>query len=170
MTVDEEMLLYAFQPGSKVEAYIFHDMLTTEAADANLLDRDMLLEIFSGVKPEKNNEEISEQPVIESAVPIQRKIKLPSVQLTFESGPQQGEQFTVTLPCLIGRRDCDLNLDDGQVSRRHAKLKIVEHKLVIEDLASTNGTQVNGETVTQKRLSPNDLITIGESNLRITPA
>ena len=29
MTIDEEMLLYAFQPGDKVQAYIFRDMITT---------------------------------------------------------------------------------------------------------------------------------------------
>jgi pSer/pThr/pTyr-binding forkhead associated (FHA) protein len=41
---------------------------------------------------------------------------------------------------------------------------------MIEDMASTNGTKVNGESITQKRLIPNDLISIGPTNLRISPA
>jgi pSer/pThr/pTyr-binding forkhead associated (FHA) protein len=47
---------------------------------------------------------------------------------------------------------------------------MVENKLVIEDLASTNGTKVNGNTVTNTRLIPNDLISIGQTILRISPA
>ena len=90
--------------------------------------------------------------------------------LSVESGPLQGERFTVTLPCTIGRKDCDVVLDDRLVSRRHAELKLVDNKLEIEDLASTNGTRVNGRQVTRKRLIPNDLISIGPTSLRIFPA
>ena len=101
---------------------------------------------------------------------LHHKPKFASVVLFVESGPQQGERFTVTLPCTIGRKDCDLILNDRLISRRHAELKIVENKLVIEDLASKNGTKVNGKKVTRKQLVPNDLISIGPSNLRISPA
>ena len=55
------------------------------------------------------------------------------------------------------------------ISRRHAELKIVGNKLVIEDLDSRNGTRVNGEKITVMRLDPNDLITIGPINLRVSP-
>jgi pSer/pThr/pTyr-binding forkhead associated (FHA) protein len=87
-----------------------------------------------------------------------------------ESGPHQGERFTVTLPCSIGRKDCDLTLEDRLISRRHAELKIVESKLVIEDLGSKNGTKVNGTAVTSRQLAPNDLITIGPAKFRVTRA
>jgi hypothetical protein len=170
MTVDEEMLLYAFQPGSKVEAYIFRDMVTTEAEDANQVDRTTLFYLLTGGGLKDAGAEMSKQPVVEKTEFPRQKPRLPSVELSVESGPQQGERFTVTLPCSIGRKDCDLILNDGLISRRHAVLKIIEHKLVLEDLASTNGTQVNGENIATKRLAPNDLISIGETNLRITPA
>jgi pSer/pThr/pTyr-binding forkhead associated (FHA) protein len=98
------------------------------------------------------------------------KPKLPSVILSVESGPLEGEHFTVTLPCTIGRKECDLILDDRLVSRRHAELKIVANKLIIEDLTSKNGTWVNGKKVTRTELTPNDLISIGPSNFRIPPA
>ncbi len=170
MTVDEEMLLYAFQPGAKVEAYIFRDMVTTEAEDASLLDRDALLDLLTGARQKNRVAEVTPPPLMDRTETLLQKPKLPTVVLIVESGLQQGERFTVTLPCTIGRKDCDLVLNDGLISRKHAELKIIGQKLVIEDLASTNGTQVNGENVTSKRLVPNDIISIGETNLKVTPA
>jgi hypothetical protein len=170
MTVDDEMLLYAFQPGAKVEAYIFREMVTTEAGDANLFDRDSLIDLLTGVKAKNIDAKPAPQPMYDQTETHLIKPRLPSVELSVESGPQQGERFTVTLPCTIGRKDCDLVLGDSSISRRHAELKIVERKLVIEDLASTNGTRVNGDLITTKKLIPNDLISIGETDLRISPA
>jgi len=195
MTFEEEMLLYAFQPGDKVQAYVFRDMITTMSEDSNQLDKDSLYKLLTAgylrnrrssdtvisPMPDENPEnrrkgdtEISPIPAmggIEALVKaLHHKPKLTSVVLSVESGPQQGERITVMLPCTIGRKDCDLILDDRLISRRHAELKIVEDELVIEDLASTNGTKVNGKTVTNTRLIPNDLISIGPTSLRISPA
>ncbi len=195
MTVDEEMLLYAFQPKDKVQAFIFRDMVTTMAEDSTLLDKDSLDKLFSVGYPKnrrRRDAEISPMPdgnpknrrrgdteispisamggveVLVKA--LRQEPKLPSFVLSVESGPLQGERFTVTLPCVIGRKDCDLILDDQRISRRHAELKMLDNKLIIEDLASKNGTKVNGETISKKRLVANDLISIGPINLRISPA
>ncbi len=170
MTVDEEMLLYAFQPGAKVEIYVFRDMVTEEAGDAGLLDSSALLDLLAGGDQKAGEVEPKALPEAEKTGMLRQRSKLPTVVLNVETGSQQGERFTVTLPCTIGRRDCDLILNDGQISRLHAELKILENKLVIEDQGSTNGTQVNGESITTKKLSPRDVITLGETNLRITPA
>jgi hypothetical protein len=195
MTIDEEMLLYAFQPGAKVQAYIFRDMITTMTEDSNQLDKDSLYKLLTvgylqnrrrdgaeiSPTPDGNpknrrrgDTEILPIPALDGGEvlikSLHQKPKLPSVVLSVESGPQQGERFTVTLPCSIGRKDCDLILDDRLISRRHAELKIVEHKLVIADLASTNGTKVNNKKVTTRQLIPKDLISIGSTKLRITPA
>jgi hypothetical protein len=175
MTIDEEMLLYAFQPGEIVRAFIFRDMITTMAEDSKLLDIDSLYNLLTIGFPKnrrKEDRELSPVPAaiegVESLVKsLLQKQKLPNIILFVESGPLQGERFTVTLPCTIGRKGCDLILDDCLVSRRHAEIKIVEGALELEDLASTNGTKVNGKTVTKKQLSPSDLITIGPTNLRI---
>jgi len=184
MTIDEEMLLYAFQPGDKVQAYIFRDMITTMSEDSGQLDRDSLYRLLTlgylvdrrtgrtpmpaGKFQPRRREDFEKLP--ESVNAADQKPKLPNVVLTVESGPLLGERFSVTLPCTIGRKDCDLILNDRLVSRRHAELKIVEHKLEIIDLASTNGTKVNGEKITRCRLHPHDLISIGLIGLRITPA
>lgn len=49
---------------------------------------------------------------------------------------------------VIGRAPaCDLVIDDGVVSRRHAQLHAREGGLAIEDLGSRHGTIVNGQAV-----------------------
>ena len=192
MTFEEELLLYAFQPGDKVQAYIFRDMITTMAEDSIHLDKDLLYKLLTvgylqdrrggdtspmpgGNPKNRRRGDIEISPIsgmggIEILVnALHNKPKPMSVVLYVESGPQQGERFTVTLPCTIGRKDCDLILDDRLISRRHAELKMDGNKLVIEDLASKNGTKVNGKKVTVKQLIPHDLISFGPSNLRITP-
>lgn len=170
MTIEEELLLYAFQPGEKVQAYIFRDMPATSAEELSRLDKDALYELLTTLKPKNRSTDIIPESALGSDAPFRHNPKTPSFILTVESGPLQGEHFTVTLPCTIGRRDCDLILDDHCISRRHAELTTVENELVIHDLASTNGTRVNGERITRKRLVSNDLITIGPINLRIRPA
>jgi len=192
MSIDDELQLYAFyKPEDKVQAFIFRDMIPTKENEEQL-DKESLYKLLTvgylkdrrkkgreipperAVKPDSINTMVSSVPAVGGGVAalvnaLHQKPKLPSVVLTVESGPLQGERFTVTLPCSIGRKNCDLILDDRHISRRHAELKIIENKLVIEDLASKNGTKVNGEAVTSKRLSQNDLITIGPTTLRISP-
>jgi pSer/pThr/pTyr-binding forkhead associated (FHA) protein len=48
----------------------------------------------------------------------------------------------------IGRsRDCDIVLDDSNVSRRHAEITPGGQGWRIQDLGSTNGVRVNGRQV-----------------------
>ena len=63
---------------------------------------------------------------------------------------------------VIGRsRDCDLRLPDTDTSRRHAKIVCNAGRFVLHDLASTNGTFVNGERIEQRELRPGDRLQIG---------
>ena len=53
---------------------------------------------------------------------------------------------------VIGRQeDCDIVLDDRQVSRQHARIVRDREGYLISDLNSKNGTFVNGEPVTKDR-------------------
>jgi hypothetical protein len=56
-------------------------------------------------------------------------------------------------------------VDDRQVSRHHAKIIVVDGDFWIEDLNSTNGTRVNGATVTKQKLANNDLINVGDTSI-----
>ena len=67
---------------------------------------------------------------------------------------------------VIGRgTDADIRLTDQAVSRRHAEIRIVNGATMLNDLQSTNGTTVNGVTVTTTALSDGDEIRIGETVL-----
>jgi serine phosphatase RsbU (regulator of sigma subunit) len=55
-----------------------------------------------------------------------------------------------SLPVVIGRNPpADLILAGPTVSRRHCRVELVNGRLQLGDLASTNGTYVNGERVTE---------------------
>jgi Protein of unknown function (DUF3662)/FHA domain len=67
---------------------------------------------------------------------------------------------------VIGRsRDCDIVLDDPNVSRRHAEVRRSGEGWTVADLGSTNGIKVNGRRVGEARLAPGDEITLGLSRL-----
>ncbi|MEM7455565.1 MAG: GGDEF domain-containing protein [Planctomycetota bacterium] len=62
----------------------------------------------------------------------------------------------------IGRDfECDLTLNDGNVSRRHARIKTMPGGHVITDAGSTNGTFVNGQKVDTYNLRSGDRIAVG---------
>ena len=65
---------------------------------------------------------------------------------------------------------CTLRLTDPSVSRRHAALRRDEHAWRLEDLDSTNGTQVNGVRVKEAFLVGGELVTMGGTSFRLTRA
>ena len=66
----------------------------------------------------------------------------------------------------IGRHaDCSIVIDDVMSSRNHCVVERVGRDYVLRDLDSRNGTRVNGELVTSIVLAPNDVITIGQTNM-----
>jgi FHA domain len=69
---------------------------------------------------------------------------------------------------LIGRHPaCDVVVADPSVSRRHAQLTFRDGVWVLQDLASTNGTAVNGERVGRAALHSGDLVELGAQPFQI---
>lgn len=60
----------------------------------------------------------------------------------------------------------DIVLNDGQVSREHAVLKLTNHALKIVDLDSANGTFFDGKRISEHEFKTGDTITIGKYALR----
>jgi hypothetical protein len=70
-------------------------------------------------------------------------------------------------PITIGRLpECTVVVNDQNVSRRHAEIRHSGSDVVVADLRSTNGTKVNGATVTERVLEDGDDITVGTTTLR----
>jgi pSer/pThr/pTyr-binding forkhead associated (FHA) protein len=58
-----------------------------------------------------------------------------------------------------------LVLDDPTVSRRHARLRRRDGCWSIEDLASTNGTRLNGWRIEDARLRDGDRLALGGAEM-----
>ncbi len=68
---------------------------------------------------------------------------------------------------VIGRSpDCSVYLADSSVSRRHAEIRPAGDGWLLVDLGSTNGTRVNGSTISERRLADGDTITAGDAKIR----
>jgi len=57
--------------------------------------------------------------------------------------------------------ECTITFDDTNVSREHAEIRPDGDGFVLTDLGSTNGTTVNGVTVTARRLDDGDVVALG---------
>lgn len=67
---------------------------------------------------------------------------------------------------VLGRsRDCEVRLDDLNVSRKHAEVREDGDGYLLVDLGSTNGTFLNGSRVGRSRLQDGDTITLGSTEV-----
>ncbi len=84
-------------------------------------------------------------------------------------GPDKGQSFSLQdAEVFIGRHgQCELVLQDPEVSRRHLKIAPGENGWWLDDLGSTNGSFVNGQRITHLKAVPGDRIQIGQSILVI---
>lgn len=80
------------------------------------------------------------------------------------SGHAAGSEFDLDRPKLaIGRGPgVDLAFEDSAMSREHAVIEYSDGSFRIRDLGSTNGTEVNGQTVKARSLGHGDRIRVGE--------
>jgi hypothetical protein len=68
----------------------------------------------------------------------------------------------------VGRLpECSITIEDGNVSREHARIKPGSNGYVVQDLGSTNGTLVNGQRISGSRmLADGDIISFGSTHVR----
>src|SRR5436190_6097613 len=90
--------------------------------------------------------------------------------LRIEEGPGQGRTFVLSSGGVytLGRDGADIPLEDSKVSRKHAEIGLYgPGAWILRDLASTNGTSLNGRRVDEKtHLKHWDLIRVGDTRLR----
>ncbi len=89
--------------------------------------------------------------------------------LVVTKGRNTGARFDLTgqpLAVTIGRESGNfIQLEDHEVSRRHAEIRRVGETLVLGDLKSSNGTFVNDRRVERAELASGDRIRIGRTEL-----
>lgn len=87
-------------------------------------------------------------------------------RLTIRQGPVPGKVHEMAKDVITLGRDVsnDIVINDAEVSRNHARLTAQSGSYLMEDLASTNGTFVNGQRlIGPKLLNPGDVIGLGET-------
>ena len=87
------------------------------------------------------------------------------------SGPVRGSRIEVPAGGLLfGRAAGPAGRlgDDPALSRWHARLDLAGEGLVVEDLASSNGTLLNGQRISGRQpVRPGDVVTVGASQLQL---
>lgn len=159
LSVDEQMLLYAHQEATTpVTATIYQTLNTMESRDSANISLNSLVRLFSAV------EEV-EETIAPGKLTVQQQEQL---TLKVVEGTQTGVELGSSFPCVLGRKDADIIINDPMVSKRHAAIQVINGKLMLIDLHSTNGTTLNSEPVSQKELKQGDRIGVGQTLLLVT--
>jgi pSer/pThr/pTyr-binding forkhead associated (FHA) protein len=91
--------------------------------------------------------------------PLQMEVKL-----VLEKAGHEAQVFKLrSQETIVGRRrGCKLRIPSESVSRQHCRLVFRDDYLTVEDLASVNGTLVNGQPIAKPTIvHPGDRLTIG---------
>jgi pSer/pThr/pTyr-binding forkhead associated (FHA) protein len=71
-------------------------------------------------------------------------------------------------PITIGRdQSADIAIEDPQASRVNCAIRYWDDIFVIRDMASSNGTYLNGQKIEVTKLNPGDVIKIGGTEIRV---
>jgi S-DNA-T family DNA segregation ATPase FtsK/SpoIIIE len=82
------------------------------------------------------------------------------------SGSESGKVIAIDKKLVtIGRSGCDVVIDDPELSRRHAKIRIHGADATLEDLSSTNGTFVADERIQTAEIENRSKFRVGNVEL-----
>lgn len=83
------------------------------------------------------------------------------------SGPAKGQKIVIDRDEIVIGRDPEnvIPVEDVAASSRHCAILREGRKYTLHDLESTNGTRLNGVRISEYRLSPKDIITVGGTEL-----
>jgi hypothetical protein len=114
-------------------------------------------------QPEPGHTMVYRKPVETEAVSVEELgLGREVVSLTVDGSKHELDGAKAT----IGRsKDCDIQLADPNVSRRHAEVRQEGPAYWVVDLGSTNGMEVNGRRQKRAKLRQGDRITLGSTEL-----
>jgi hypothetical protein len=104
-------------------------------------------------------------PPTQAASPEELGVEREVAQISWDGQTREIDRPRV----VIGRsRDCEVQLTDPNVSRRHAELRQEGATYWIVDLDSTNGIEVNGKRVKRAKLNDGDTVTLGSTDVHFS--
>jgi len=88
--------------------------------------------------------------------------------LEIMKGNEEGKIFYIDKDeVVVGRHeDCDIEVQDVEISRKHLKVFQENRRWFVQDLGSTNGTYVNKLRVDRYMVHPGDRIKAGQTQFR----
>ena len=88
----------------------------------------------------------------------------PNPVLIGQGPPVQNKTFILPTGDLeVGRVEGNaIVIADSSISRKHARIRVSAQQVRVEDLGSSNGTRVNGETIKNHLLEPGDEVQFGK--------
>jgi Protein of unknown function (DUF3662)/FHA domain len=95
------------------------------------------------------------------------KVNAPASLVLIQGGQPIRTWPLATAELTIGRAEqSDIPLADPGVSRSHARVVREGDDFIVEDLRSTNGTEVNGQPIRRRRLANGDMLKLANSTLQ----
>jgi pSer/pThr/pTyr-binding forkhead associated (FHA) protein len=93
-------------------------------------------------------------------------------KLVVTSDELAGKTYDLVLDSTtIGRGpDNAIRIEDSTISHHHATIQLNGTEVILRDLNSTNGTRVNGQKITEAKLSHGDTVRFGKIELRFEGA
>lgn len=92
------------------------------------------------------------------------------LRLLVRQGHDQGTCYSLLGDLVfIGREDCQIVLNDTNISRKHAEISWKGDHYVIRDLGSANGIVFNGAKVPESKLNPGDIVLMGLTVVEVYP-
>ncbi|MCC7441628.1 MAG: FHA domain-containing protein [Bdellovibrionales bacterium] len=90
------------------------------------------------------------------------------VMLTLDPGKANVTEFEIKgNEVILGRsKNCEIVLEDKKASRKHTLVRKAGLNFVVKDLDSANGTYLNGVKIQEQELSGDDVIRIGDTDIR----
>jgi len=93
-----------------------------------------------------------------------------AVKLVVVAGPDAGVECPLEGSVVVGSlADCDLQLLDAAVSRRHAELSVAAGRIRVRDLGSSYGTFLGDTRVVEADISVGAVLTQGNTSIAIHP-
>jgi len=107
-----------------------------------------------------------ESPELPQLAPLRPDIRY---SLAVIAGAQAGSVFQIAKPRVyLGRGSAmDIQVQDSEVSRRHAMLEIRSDLATLIDLGATNGTFVAGERISRHELTNQSEFTVGSTTMML---
>lgn len=159
-SLERELLAYVRSLAAERQAtFVASPRLSVEEDAALRPRRTRVVATLSDAPVRLEQENMPVQATAQAPVLEVRAAMLRSAQLTLADGRTLPLDRAVVS---LGRAlDNDVVLEEGRVSRRHAQIRFMHNSFCLYDLASANGTQVNGQAVDQVILRDGDTISLG---------